>query len=287
MKLSFAALTDTGLVRQNNEDCFLVVDLASTTAVTPPPLGRQGTAAPDGLGVLLAVADGMGGALAGEVASRLAMDVLREAVGKIASQATDDETRERIREAIVDANRRIHQQSQANPRQRGMGTTLTAAFVQGGRIRFFQVGDSKGFLARKGKLHQMTKDHSLIGRLVDDKVISEKDAEQLEGGRNIILQALGAEASVKIDYSEAGLGAGDVVVLCTDGLHGCVRRQEIEERIAATPDCGKLCEDLVGLARDRGGSDNITVLAAVVQEGPPPETEPGILGRVLGKLRKK
>lgn len=285
MKLSFAALTDTGLVRQNNEDCFLVFDAAAGVAVTPPPPSGQGVVSPDGRGVLFAVADGMGGALAGEVASRLAMDVLREAAERIDEAAGEERTRDILRDGIVEANRRIHAQSQENPRQRGMGTTLTAAFVHRGRIRFFQVGDSKGFLARKGKLHPMTKDHSLIGRLVDDKVISEKDAERLEGGRNIILQALGAEPTVKIDYSEASLGGGDTVVLCTDGLHGSVRRQEIEERVAATPDCGKLCADLVGLARERGGSDNITVLAAFVEEGPPPAPDGGLLHRVLGRLR--
>jgi len=266
MRISYASLTDVGLVRQNNEDDFLVLDLDGGRPVAPPPPSGRGDLRTAGRGVLLAVADGMGGALAGEVASHMALEVLAEAGARIAGEGDEETVRGILFDAIQEANRRIHAMSQEDVRHRGMGTTLTAALLRGPRILFFQVGDSRGFLARKGKLHQMTKDHSLIGRLVDDKVITAEDAEQLEGGRNIILQALGAEASVKVDYSDATLGAGDCILLCTDGLHGCVRRQEIEARVAASDDCAQLCQDLVNLARDRGGPDNVTVVAAAVEE---------------------
>ncbi len=267
MRISFASLTDLGLVRQNNEDSFLLLDLEAGKRIGPPPPSGSGEMAMARGGLLLAVADGMGGALAGEVASRMAMEVLVEARAKLAAATEEEALRTILFDAIQEANGRIHAASQEEVRHRGMGTTLTAALLRGPRILFFQVGDSRGFIARKGKLHQMTKDHSLIGRLVDDKVISAEDAEQLEGGRNIILQALGAEATVKVDYSDATLGAGDSILLCTDGLHGCVRRQEIEERVATTPDSAQLCQDLVNLARDRGGPDNITVVAVSLEQG--------------------
>jgi len=287
MRTSFAALTDVGLVRQNNEDTYVVFDVAGGQPHVPPPASTEGISETDGKGLLIAVADGMGGALAGEVASKMAVEALCDAAKKLGEAATDDAAREVIREAIGDANTRIHDASQSNPDQRGMGTTLTAALIRHGRVHFFQVGDSKGFVSRHGKLHQMTNDHSLIGTLVADKVISAEDAEQLEGGRNIILKALGAEPSVTIDYSEAALEEGQTVVLCTDGLHGCVKEAEIEAMVGSTSDVGKLCEDLVRQARDRGGPDNITLVCVSVLEANEEPRPPGVLGRIAGMFKKK
>lgn len=287
MRISFAALTDVGLVRQNNEDTYVVFDVAGGQPHVPPPASTEGTSETDGKGLLIAVADGMGGALAGEVASKMAVEALCGAAEKLGEAATDEAAREVIREAIGDANTRIHEASLSNPEQRGMGTTLTAALIRHGRVHFFQVGDSKGFVSRHGKLHQMTNDHSLIGTLVADKVISPEDAEQLEGGRNIILKALGAEPSVTIDYSEAALEEGQSVLLCTDGLHGCVKEAEIEAMVGSTGDVGKLCEDLVRQARDHGGPDNITVVGVSVLEANEEPRPPGVLGRIAGMFKKK
>lgn len=287
MKTSFAALTDVGLVRQNNEDTYVVFDVARGQQYVPPPASSEGTVDTDGEGLLIAVADGMGGALAGEVASKMAIDSLCEAARQLDDTVDDEQARDVILEAIGRANERIHAASLKNPEQRGMGTTLTAALIRHGRIQFFQVGDSKGFVARHGKLHQMTNDHSLIGTLVADKVITPEDAEQLEGGRNIILKALGAEPEVKIDYSEATLEVGQAVLLCTDGLHGCVKDHEIEQAVGATSDVGKLCEDLVRQAKNRGGPDNITVVGVSVLEGGEDPRPPGLLGRVAGMFKRK
>jgi protein phosphatase len=217
MKIAFAALTDTGLVRQNNEDNYVVCDVGRGTSYSPPPVSGEGTAETNRRGVLLAVADGMGGALAGEVASRMAVEALSEAARDLREEADDESARNTVLEAIRRANESIYEASASNPQQRGMGTTLTAALLRDGRIQFFQVGDSKGFIGREGQLHQMTEDQSLIGKLIHDKVITPEDAEQLEGGRNIILQALGAEPTVKIDVSTSTLQEGDYVLLCTDG----------------------------------------------------------------------
>jgi len=212
----------------------------------------------------------------------MAVEALREAARALSPEDDDDAARDRILTAIAKANESIFEAAQNNPEQRGMGTTLTAALLREGRVQFFQVGDSKGFIARSARLHQMTKDHSLIGQLVDDNVITPEDAEQLEGGRNIILKALGAEATVQIDVSEAALDEGDVVLLCTDGLHGCLKSRELEERVGGATDSGKLCDDLVHEARERGGPDNITVIVVSVLErgeAPPP---PGLLERLRG-----
>jgi len=285
MRISFAALTDVGHVRQNNEDTYLLFDVGRGKPFIPPPASGEGATDTNGSGLLLAVADGMGGALAGEVASRMAVDALCEAAKDLTAEQSEKECQELVLNAISRANQRIFDASQNNPDQRGMGTTLTAALIRDGKIQFFQVGDSKGFISRHGKLHPMTNDHSLIGTLVADKVISQEDAERLEGGRNIILKALGAEASVKIDCSESALEEGDAVVLCTDGLHGCLKIKEIEAMVGEATDSGKLCEDLIREANDRGGPDNITVVTVSVLDAGEIPRPPGILGRIAGMFR--
>ncbi|MDH3590397.1 MAG: protein phosphatase 2C domain-containing protein, partial [Planctomycetota bacterium] len=280
MKIAYAALTDVGLVRQNNEDTYLLCAEAAERAHTPPPASGEGIAETNGVGVLLAVADGMGGALAGEVASKMAVEALAEVAKSFDADDSEEQAREKVLQAIRKVNESIYEASLNNPQQRGMGTTLTVALLRAGRVQFFQVGDSKGYIGRDGQLHQMTEDQSLIGKLIHDKVITAEDAEQLEGGRNIILQALGAEPTVKVDVSTSTLAEGDQVLLCTDGLHGCIKQQELEEIVARGADTGKLCEDLVGVARDRGGPDNITVITVTVLEGGEEPRPPGLLGGI-------
>lgn len=286
MKVAFAALTDVGLVRQNNEDAY-VVCVTKGKHMNPPPASHEGVATTDARGHLFAVADGMGGALAGEVASKMAVEALAKAVDDLRDEDDDETARDRLLKAIAQANERIYEASASNPQQRGMGTTLTAALLRDGRCLFFQVGDSKGFIYREGQLHQMTEDQSLIGKLIHDKVITPEDAEHLEGGRNIILQALGAEPTVRVDVSTSSLFEGDIVLLCTDGLHGSVRQKELEEMVGGTSDAGKLAEDLIREARDRGGPDNITVVVTTVLEGAAEPRPPGLLGRLAGMLKGK
>ncbi len=290
MKIAFAALTDVGRVRKNNEDTYLIFDIGAGERLIPPPPSGEGEALTNGQGVLFAVADGMGGAAAGEVASKMAVETLADRVGEINSEDTDDEVCEKIKSAILRANERIFEASLANPRQRGMGTTLTVAYIRKGRVQFFQVGDSKGFIfvGRVGQLHQMTQDQSLIGKLIEDKVITPEDAEQLEGGRNIILQALGAEARVgNIDHKRSVLAEGDQVMLCTDGLHGCIKKDRLEEMVKDGRDTGKLCEDLVRAACDAGGPDNVTVITVTMLEGDEETRSPGLLGRLAAMFKKQ
>ncbi|MCK6461352.1 MAG: protein phosphatase 2C domain-containing protein [Planctomycetes bacterium] len=286
MKVAFAALTDVGLVRQNNEDAY-VVCVAKGRHFIPPPASNEGVTEADARGVLFAVADGMGGALAGEVASKMAVEALARALEDLRPEDDDETARNRVLDAIRQANEKIYEASASNPQQRGMGTTLTAALIRDGRCLFFQVGDSKGFIHREGHLHQMTEDQSLIGKLIQDKVITAEDAEHLEGGRNIILQALGAEPTVRVDVTTASLFEGDSVLLCTDGLHGSIRHKEIEEMVGRVTDPGKLAEDLVREARDRGGPDNITVVEISVLEGATEARPPGLLSRLAGIFKGK
>ncbi len=267
MRVSFAALTDVGCVRRNNEDAFLVADLASAARCQAPPDDCAGAADTEGGGLLVAVADGMGGALAGEVAASMAIEALRKCADQLNADSDSADMAQAVDDAIREANSAIYEASQKDSRLRGMGTTLTAAFLRDKRVGFYQVGDSRGFVVRKGAMRQMTKDHSLIGRLIDDKVISPADAERMEGGKNIILQALGAEACVHVDYSEASLGDGDLILLCTDGLHGCVKQAELDELVGDADDCEGLCKKLVEAARQAGGPDNISVVGVAVESG--------------------
>ena len=282
MRIAYSALTDVGLVRQNNEDTFLVCDLSSKTCAMPPPVSAEGSTDAQGQGLLFAVADGMGGALAGEVASQMAVETVREAVRDVDASDTHDKARDRIARGVATANQRIYESAQANATQRGMGTTFTGALLRHGRIHFFQVGDSKGYIFRSDKLHQMTNAHSLIDTLVQDKVISAEDAEQLQGGKNIILRALGAEATVKIDLSETTLGEGDIVVLCSDGLHGSVKHDRMEEVVRGSVDPGKIAEELVAEARANGGPDNITVGVLAVLDVEQDAKPAGFVDKIAG-----
>jgi len=287
MKILFSALSDVGLVRRNNEDNFLVADLDSCRAFAPP--SAEGQVSTLGGGALLAVADGMGGALAGEVASKMAVETLAAACEAIRGAESDTEAARLVREAIERANATIHASARANANQHGMGTTLTAALVRGPRAYLFQVGDSRGYLRRGGVLEQRTTGHSLHDELEREGVITREQAEELQGGRNIITRALGAESDVEVDSAEVELEQGDLILLCSDGLHGCVRHRDLEPVVAAADTPRSLCYRLVDLAKDHGAPDNVTVVAFSVLEGPPPGSAEsrrglgGFLRRLFGR----
>ena len=142
-----------------------------------------------------------------------------------------------------------------------MGTTVTAGGVNGHDLYLAQIGDSRAYLIRRGVAIQLTKDQSLMQRLVDAGELTEEEAEHSER-RNIILQALGPDANVKVDLSHQSLRQGDVLVICSDGLSGLVKREEIGEMVGRHPNLADLCGALIDLANERGGPDNITVVAA-------------------------
>jgi len=252
--------TDLGLTRDHNEDTFLVADLSAGNASLQPAVrdhevGHRGS--------LFMVADGMGGAAAGELASAMAAEVI---YGHLSSTWTQDEDASaarfayRMKEAVELANQRIYLYAREHPDVRGMGTTVTAAGVFGDELYLTQIGDSRAYLVRNGEAFQLTRDQSLTQRLVDAGELTEEEAAQSER-RNIILQALGPDPRVKVDLSHEQLRRGDTLILCSDGLSGVVRREELAQMVENSPDLPTLCSALIDLANERGGPDNVTVVA--------------------------
>ena len=253
--------TDVGRSREHNEDRFLVADLTRKDASLQPQvrqhdLGERGS--------LFVVADGMGGAAAGELASQMATDTIFAHLLKAwnaETEATPQRFAHRLKEAVEVANANIHAHAKAHPEVRGMGTTTTAAGVLGDHLYLTQVGDSRAYLVRGGEAHQLTKDQSLMQRLVEAGELTEEEAAHSER-RNIILQALGPDPKVKVDLTHQEVRRGDVLVLCSDGLSGQVRKEEIAQIVTQAPDLAAACDKLIALANERGGPDNITVVMA-------------------------
>jgi serine/threonine protein phosphatase PrpC len=166
----------------------------------------------------------------------------------------------RLKEAVEAANLEIHSYAKSHPENRGMGTTTTCVGILGEHLYVTQVGDSRAYLVRGGEAHQLTKDQSLMQRLVEAGEMTEEEAAHSER-RNIILQALGPDPKIKVDLTHQEIRRGDLLVLCSDGLSGQVKKEEIA-REAAGGDLRAACERLVAMANERGGPDNITVLMA-------------------------
>ena len=254
--------TDVGRTREHNEDAFVVADLTAGNATLQPEV-RTHTVGPRGS--LFMVADGMGGAAAGEIASAMAVEVVVRDMLVRWTQAAEPPTPElfaaALRSATDHANARIHRYASEHREYRGMGTTATVAGLLGDTLYVAQVGDSRAYLVRDGVARQITKDQSLMQRLVEAGEITAEEAEVSER-RNIILQALGPEASVKIDVTHQRVRRGDTLILCSDGLSGLVRGDEIARAVVAERDLVTLCRMLIDAANAAGGPDNITVIAA-------------------------
>ncbi len=235
-----AHLSDTGRVRHHNEDRSLVTD-----------------------GVLV-VADGMGGAKAGEVAAQMAVD----AVGALSAPFSAED----VRAAVGEANRAIRRLASDDPDKSGMGTTLTAAMMRGGRLDVVHVGDSRAYLWRDEALSQVTEDHSVVAELVRRGSITAEEAES-HPHRNVITRALGADAEVEADTLSADVRDGDVVLLCSDGLSSYVSEADISAVLASASSLAGAARDLVAAANGAGGADNVTVVLARV--GPASAAQPG------------
>ena len=268
MIVELHAKSDVGRVRRGNEDNFLVLELSTQQTWT----GTDGAAAPQNLssfelgekGLVLVVSDGMGGALAGDVASRMAVDSVRDMImGDDSKEGCDQDTPlvDCLKSATVYANLAIHHKSQEDARCAGMGATFTGAAVRGDLLDLVQVGDSRGYIIRKDQIRLATKDQSLVQQLVDVGQISEAEAET-HMFRNVILQALGAQGDVTPVTGRIRLRRGDTLLLCSDGLSGKLRAEDIQNILAGNPDLAKACDELIAEANNRGGEDNITVILA-------------------------
>ena len=253
--------TDVGRAREHNEDAFVVADLTADDASLQPSVRTHNAGSH---GSLFMIADGMGGAAAGEIASEMATTiVLRELRREwLANPNPSGEGfATAIKHAASVANAEINAYAANHAEYRGMGTTATIAGALGDTVYIAQVGDSRAYLVRDGVARQITKDQSLIQKLVEAGEITEEEAERSER-RNIILQALGPEATVKVDLTHQQLRLGDTLVLCSDGLSGQVTRDDIGRIATEEHDLATVCKRLIDLANSAGGPDNITVIAA-------------------------
>src|SRR5436189_1079923 len=258
IKITVFGKTDVGLVREHNEDCFLIADATHDKRESEP---REPIEIPVGpKGALLLVCDGMGGAAAGEVASQMAVDSISSALASSEASPRDAFAR-RLRRAIEDANDRIYAQSRDNQNERGMGTTCTAVALVDEVLVLGQIGDSRCYVLREGRLAQVTKDQSLAWQLIEAGAMTAEEAKAFEHA-NIILQALGVQERVDVALSQVPLRRGDVALLCSDGLHGPVADEEILAVLVSEPDLEKAAQALIQKALDRDGPDNITVVLA-------------------------
>ena len=227
------AKTDIGKLRETNEDRFICKEQ------------------------LFVVADGMGGHVAGEIASRMATD----AIAKIVDERNPEESIDKILEvAIIKANNQIYQFAEQNEDFAGMGTTVTAVYIEDGKVYWGHVGDSRLYLCRDGQMLHITQDHSLVGELLRSGSISKEDAIN-HPQRNILTRAVGTDDSITIDTGIFDWLKGDKLLLCTDGLTNMVPDGEIYQVLQAAADgSASIVEQLVDRANNAGGFDNITVI---------------------------
>ena len=254
VSLSTVALSDVGRVREHNEDAVFAD-------------------ADQGLAIL---ADGMGGYMAGEVASQIAIEALREHVGKGADAATlakvDPLTglttaAQRIRNAVIEANQRIYAEAAKKRDQDGMGTTLVAVLIYAETACVAHVGDSRVYRLRKGVLTQMTRDHSLVQEQIDAGKLTAEEAKS-SGYKNLVTRALGIDALTEADINEFRIAQGDIFMLCSDGLSDMITDEMIRDEMASGLPKATIAKNLIDLANQSGGRDNISVVLLQVDRLP-------------------
>ena len=233
--------TDPGRVRRRNEDSF----------VLDPPL--------------FAVADGMGGAQAGEVASRLTAAAFREY-----HDADQLAPNERLQAIIQEANRRVYERASTDSQHSGMGTTVTAALLTGGKVTLGHVGDSRGYRIRDGELEQLTEDHSLVGDLMRSGRLTPEEADA-HPQRSVITRALGTDPEVAVDTLVVDAEPGDLFLLCSDGLTTMVTDDDILGILSAAPTLDDAARELVRAANSGGGEDNVTIVLFRIEGDEPIE----------------
>ena len=269
VQVDLAALTHQGLVRSANEDHFLVLRFGRTldSLLTSLP-ANQIPMRSEEVGYGLLVADGLGGAAAGEQASRMALSMLVSLVLHTPDWILSDDAADvqQVMQRMADRYRRIdallREQSSANPSLAGMGTTMTLAASLGASAIIGHIGDSRAYLFRGGKLHQLTRDHTWAQTLVEMGRISAEEAPR-HPMRNVLIRSLGGrERNVEGDFQRAWLADGDQLLLCTDGLTDMVDDAAIASMLGGAASSNEACQALVAAALDKGGKDNVTVALA-------------------------
>ncbi len=237
--MKWSQATETGLVRKQNEDNFCIC----------PDIG------------LFAIADGMGGHQAGEIASRLATQKLADFIRTYLEFCSDQETL--LTKGMQEINHQIYLISQQNKRYQGMGTTLTAALIQNNHLYLAHIGDSRLYLLRQEQIKQLTEDHTVVQNLVTSGTIT-ADQARTHPKRHILTRALGIDSNVKAEISKINLKAQDKILLCTDGLTNYVTPEEIHHLVNNAAEVKQAVHNLTEMALERGGADNITVILVAV-----------------------
>jgi protein phosphatase len=239
LQIDLAARTHRGHLRESNQDAVLILEAPET------PVGVQAVAA---------VADGMGGLPAGDVASRLAIESLRSSLASLGRMRDHEQF---LREAIGQANRAVYEDARDTAEHRGMGTTLTLAVASEGRLTVGHVGDSRAYLLRSGELRQLSVDHTWVQAGLDAGILTPAEAA-VHPYRNMLTRALGLEPSVEIQVIDELLIAGDAVLVCSDGLHGEVSDAGLRD-VLGIGTAAESAQALEEAALALGGSDNVTI----------------------------
>ncbi|MFO7291273.1 protein phosphatase [Planifilum fulgidum] len=232
--------TDKGKVRPHNEDAVELfrTDFGSLVAV---------------------VADGMGGHRSGEVASRQAVQVIRRELRSLSPDASTEEQKKRLLDAVVKANAEVHQLASGNEEYRGMGTTVIAAVVSESEVVLAHIGDSRAYILHDGGLYQLTEDHSLVNMLLKHGQITEEEA-RTHPHRNMIVKALGTNTEVEADIIVTPWEKEDILLICSDGLTGMVEERDIGLVLTSDVSLSEQADKLIRLALDAGGTDNISLI---------------------------
>lgn len=270
IKITLFGISDTGVVRSQNQDSYLAADLQDGTVLADFSARRfrkdKGNLIDRDLsqdGNLLAVADGMGGAAAGDIASFLGLETLLTELNRARTNGARVHltTPDLLKLCIEKSNFRLWEESQMNIDYRGMGTTLTAVLVKGSTAYIAEVGDSRAYLLRGNRYEQLTKDQSAVQMLIDLGRMT-KDQALSAPNRNIILQALGVDPTIQVALMRLELRQNDQILLCSDGLSNKLEDDEMRDILLTEPSLDDACQTMVELANLRGGEDNITILLA-------------------------
>ena len=241
--MKFTYGTDVGIVRSDNQDSVYSEILAEECG-------------------LFIVADGMGGHLGGKTASSMAIDIISRTINeKFDVGLKSNEIKRLLIGSVSEANSLIYNKSLTDPELEGMGTTLVVMLISGNTMYTVSVGDSRAYVYNEGRMYQITNDHSLVADLVSKGVLSHEEAK-LHPQKNVITRAVGSEEDVFSDYFETNLTSGNVVIACSDGLHNVLSDAEIARVISDDEENPAI--KLISLANERGGNDNITVVAVKI-----------------------
>lgn len=265
-RVELFARTEIGCVRERNEDAFVVANAATGERGLRPATTMQEL----GPGVtLVGVCDGMGGAAAGDIASKIGTETLYDALMAATPLYDAAGAQEALLSAVATANRAILDFARNNPGKRGMGTTMTAALIYGHDIYIVHIGDSRAYLRRGRTLTQLTTDHSIVGQMIASGQLTAEQGRSYEH-RNVLLQALGVQPVIQPELVHVSLHAGDVLLLCSDGLTGPLEDPRILELMLKYQDPVRCCRALTEAACAAGGPDNVTVaVGRFVGEGLP------------------